>query len=665
MNEELNKKKQYFKDSVYLKYENSKSKEYEKNENQSTKKKTVLNKLQKIAVIIIVGMISLTAYAGMSGNLSFQKLGLLKLSQNYENSRIELNKTIELENCDITLTSMAADSAYIILEYKLEFKNDYLKQIESLEYFKENELILTFDKKVLVNSQEVPYVIEYTEKVSENECTITQIVNVMEIDDDCFNLEINLDRLYPGYLPYAVTDENAIKVGKKITTKVELTGEIDKNIIAEEQIDEHAKIILERIANTKFQTYITLKEVIEGITFEEYNEANPMEFTRFIISDENDNKLSYITYDESTAGKKVYVKENGEYKERSQKRMLQNTDIIKIEKNYFILMEDNKNIDKIKVTPIKTRIYEDRKLNKNGNTEEGEMYDKATWYQLELGDKKYSAIDTLGGTFEVEKIEEDDENIYFYYNEKGLIGNEWKIIIREKNKGFNYIHMTNEEQKNLNSRENRIVFSKDPSGAAGAGMHNERLDNLENLEFTLLFGSISEKLGKEFILDSPKLNEENAKIDNLEVTDINLKLTQKELEKTPDMSSKYIKKEDLNEGYSKEDAIKDNCFVVDKGVIISNDKEQLDKFMENCNSGKNGVIRVYTVNSLEWVSIMDIEFTNGIFYVEEYSLPGKMNFDGNFYGTTEMVKDRNDEDKTYSYNLIGENNIVYVCKIKM
>lgn len=662
MNEELNKKKQYFKDSVYLKYENLKNQECE---NHETKNKKGLNRLQKIAVVIIAGMVSLTVYAGMSGNFSFEKLGLIKLSQNYEDSKIELNKTIELENCDITLTGMAADSAYIILEYRLDFKNDYLKQIESLEYFKENELNLIFDKKVLVNSHEVPYVIEYAEKVSENECTITQIVNVMEINNNCFNLEINLDRLYPGYLPYAVTDENVIRVGKKISAKIELEGNLNKEVISEQQIDDHTKIILERIANTKFQTYITLKEVTEGINFEEYNETNPMEFTRFIISDENDNKLSYITYDESTAGKKVYVKENGEYKEKSQTRMLQNTDIIKIEKNYFILLEDNENVDKIKVTPIKTRIYEDRKLNKNGNTEEGEMYDKAKWDQLELGDKKYSAIDTLGGTFEVEKIDADDENIYFYYNEKGLIGNEWKIIIREKNKGFNYIHMTNQEQKHLNSGENRIVFSKDPSEAAGAGIHNERLDNLENLEFTLLFGSNSEKVGNEIIVDAPKLNEETAKINNLEFTDIDLKLTQKELERTPDMSSKYMKKEDLNDKYSKEDAIKDNCFVVDKGVVISNDKEQLDKFMEDCNNGKNGVIRVYTVHSLEWVSIMDIEFTNGIFYVEEYSLLGKKNIDGNFYGTTQMIKDKNEEDKTYSYTLIGENNIVYICKIKM
>lgn len=655
-NKNLEQKRRYFKDSVYLKYENRKNIEI------STKKK--ISKLPKIAGVIIAGMISLTAYAGISGSLNFEKLGLLKLSKNYDDSRIEINKTIETENCDITLESMAADSAYIIAEYRVEFKNDSLKNMEAQEYFEEEGYNPNFDKKVLVNSQEVRNIIETSDKISENEYSIVQIINIMDINSNNLDVEINLDRLYGGYLTFFTSDSNSVRVGKKISTKIELSGETNKGPLKEEQIDEHTKIILEKFTNSKFQTYMSFKKVIEGITWEEYNSGNSMEYNSFIISTENREILSYDVYDGSTAGKTLYVKENGEYKEREIQR-IQNTDIIKYEENYLVLMGEINDISKIKVTPVKTRIYDDRKLNKNGETEESEMYNKARWYPLVLGEKKYSATSSLGGTFEIEKIEADDENIYFYYNEKGLIGNEWKILIREKNKGFNYLHNKNQEKKGLNSGENKIIFSKDPSNLAGAGLHNEILDDLDELEFTLLFGSETAKIGEEFILEIPELKEETAKIVDLEVSDIKLKLTYEELERVPEVSSKYTKKENLSSEYSKEEAVADNCFVVDKGVVISNDKEQLDKFIEDCNNGKNGVIRVFTVVSYDIRFITDIEYTDGRFFVEKYDVFSKSNVGGNFYGTTKMVKDKNEEDKAYIYSLIGENTFDIVCRIKM
>jgi len=654
----IDKKKQYFKDSVYLKYENQKNiKRIQIN------KKKKLNKLQKIAVIIIVGMISLTAYAGISGNLSFEKVGLLKLSQNFEDGRVEINKTIETENCNIILESMAADSAYIIVEYRIEFKNDILKKMENMDYFKENGYNPSFDEKVLVNSQEMRNIIETSEKISENEYSIVQIINIMEITSNIFDIEIDLDRIYAGYLPFLTSDKNSIRIGKKISTRIELNVEINREMIAEQDIDEHIQIVLEKFSNAKFQTYIALKKVTEGITWEEYNSSNPMEYSSFIIANENDEVLSYDVYDGNTAGKKVYVKENGIYVERDIKR-LQNTDIIKYEENFLMLMGNLENINKIKIIPVKTRIYDDRKVNKNGETEESIMYNKATWYPLSLGEKKYSATSGLGGTFEIEKIEADDENIYFYYNEKGLIGNEWKILIREKNIGFNYLHSTNQEKKGLNSGENKIVFSRDTSNTAGTSKRSERLENLEDFEFTLLFGSETKKVGKELILDIPELNEETAKINDIKVSDIKLKLTYEELERSPDVSSKYTKKGNLSAVYSKEDAIKDNCFVIDKDVVISNDKEQLDKFMDDCNNGKNGVIRIYMIDTFEFKYIMDIEYTDGRFFVEKYNVDSKQNVYGNYYGTTKLVKDKND-DETYIYRLIGENTFGIVCKIKM
>lgn len=661
MGKSIEEKRKYFKDSIYLKYENEVNSKSNKFVNH--KKRYVLSKLQKVAVVIIVGMVSLSASAQISGNFNFEKIGLLKLSQNYDESKIDIEKTIELENCDITLNSMAGDASYIVAEYTVKFKNDILSTMTPIEKDDISGYRLSFDKKIIINLEEVTNVIERAEKVSENEYIITQIINVMEIEDNNINLEINLDRIYIGG-KYITTDENAIRIGKKIEAKVELDVDINKNVIAETKVDEHTKIIVEKIANTKFQTYITFKKVTQDITMEEYEKENPMEYNSFIISTKDDEVLPYVVYDSNTAGEETYTKENGEYKPKKYGR-IQSSELIKVEENFIVMMNADENVDKIKITPIKTRIYEDRKRDKDGLVEETKMYNKATWYPLEVGEKKYSATSDLGGIFEIEKIDADDNNIYFYYNQHGLIGNEWKILIREKNQKLNYLHSTNEEKKGLNSGENRIIFAKDPSYTAGAGLHMERLDNFENLEFTLLFGCENTRVGDEIILDAPKLVEKTAKISDLKFTDIKLKLTLDELTRQPEMSSKYIKKEDLSTEYSKEEAIKDGCFVVEEQEIISEDKDQLDKFIENCDNEINGVIRIYHSSSSNRNQITDIEYTDGVFFIDKYYVENKRSHHSDYYGYSKMIKDKDENEGIYNYSLENSNRFFVICKVKM
>ena len=114
MNNDLEKKRKYFKDSIYLKYENLKNSEITENKFENRSKK--MNKLQKVAAVIIVGTMSLTAYAGITGNINLEKMGFMKLSENYEETLVPINKSIENEYCDITLEKMAGDKAYIIVE---------------------------------------------------------------------------------------------------------------------------------------------------------------------------------------------------------------------------------------------------------------------------------------------------------------------------------------------------------------------------------------------------------------------------------------------------------------------------------------------------------------------------------------------------------------------
>ena len=72
----------------------------------------------------------------------------------------------------------------------------------------------------------------------------------------------------------------------------------------------------------------------------------------------------------------------------------------------------------------------------------------------------------------------------------------------------------------------------------------------------------------------------------------------------------YERLEDLPHNYSKEQAIKDNCFVLENNEIISSNKEQLNKFVDNARNGINSFIRIVSYFD-EQVKIKDLEYKDG------------------------------------------------------
>lgn len=517
----VEEKRKYFKDSVYLKYENLKCTIAEKNESENIKikNKIKLNRLQKVAAFIIAGTVSITAYAGISKNVNMEKMGLLKLSENYEDSLVEINQSVENEYCNITLESMAGDKAYIIAEYKIKLKDKaFEKMTKPIEYIDGFGYDLYISKKVFVNSKELKNISEYVDKISDNEYVYTQIINIMDENTNNLKLEIGIENISSGIIyGFESGDNQAITIGKTIKSEIELKGNENTSILSEQQIDEHTKIVIEKIANTKFQNFIKAKKIVDGVTYKEYNE-NSMEYISFNITDENNNSIPSIIYGGASVGKKIYVKENGQIKEDREYEIKQ-TDTIIEEENIIILFSSENTSNKLKVTPVKSKIFEDRKLNENGKTQEEEMYDKATWYPLKSDKKTYTATSGLGGNFIIQNIDINDENITFYYDENGCIGNEWKILIREKIDDMNYIFPVEEQIKGVNSNENKIVFSRNPDLAAGLNLHKMSLDNIDNLEFTLLFGCTTEKIGNSINLDVPTQDEQTATINNLKIVD--------------------------------------------------------------------------------------------------------------------------------------------------
>lgn len=148
------------------------------------------------------------------------------------------------------------------------------------------------------------------------------------------------------------------------------------------------------------------------------------------------------------------------------------------------------------------------------------MYNKATWYPLVEGDKVYTKQSDLGGTLEITNIRVDEENIIFNYNKKGIVENGTSyVIIRDKNRNMNYIH--SKKQDETNSGE--IVFSRDLYGSSGLGIREGMLDNIENLEFTILFGKVTEFEGKTFETTMPEFSNQKLKIDSINRSKTNTK----------------------------------------------------------------------------------------------------------------------------------------------
>lgn len=521
MDKNLEGKRKYFKDCVYLKYENLKSTESEGNEleNIKTKNKIKLNTLQKVAAFFIIATASITAYAGISKNVNMEKMGFFKLGQNYENSLIEINQSIENEYLNMTLESMSGDKAYIIAEYKINLKDKaFEKMTKPIEYVNGIGYDLHISQKVFANSKELTNIAGYVDKVSDNEYTYTQIINIMDENTNHLNLEIGIEDISSGIIyGFEDGDNEAITIGKTIKSEIELKENENTSIISEENIDEHTKIIIEKICNTKFQKFIKAKKIVDGITYKEYNESS-LEYTSFTITDENNNSIPNVIYGGSVAGKKIYVKENGQLQEKFAYD-IKETDTIMDEENFIILLSSENGANTLNVTPVKSKLFEDRNVNENGKTEEEEMYDKATWYPVRSDNKTYNATSVLGGNLIIQNIDINHGNITFYYEENGCLGNEWKVLIREKIDDMNYVFPVEEQIKGVNSNENKIVFSRNASLATGLNLEKISLDNIDNLEFTLLFGCTTENIGNPINLIVPAQDEQIAKISNIQIID--------------------------------------------------------------------------------------------------------------------------------------------------
>lgn len=75
----------------------------------------------------------------------------------------------------------------------------------------------------------------------------------------------------------------------------------------------------------------------------------------------------------------------------------------------------------------------------------------------------------------------------------------------------------------------------------------------------------------------------------------------------PNSGDEFVPLEEIETGYSIEEALEDGCIVIKYNEIISEDKDALDNFVEACNNGEDGFIRIYDYNIIENATVIDVE----------------------------------------------------------
>ena len=456
--------------------------------------------LQTLATLIVICTFGMTVYAQVTGNLNFKNMGLLKVSQNFDNKKIDVNKTIENDYVKISIEDIARDSAYLIIEYRIFPKEKAFKEIGNVEYDNEWGYKIGIENKVWINDKLDEKSNSTIEKISDEEYKCSQVINIMDFDEKTIHLKLWLNDFYIGMN----ANKKCVKINKMVEMDIKMDNNNQETIAQEQQIDNKTKVILDKIENSSFETYIRLKRITENITWKEYNEN--IEYYRFkVASDENDTLVSNC-YD---IDKKVY-KDNNLIEDYSK---LKNNDIIKVENVYAVVLGQQTDFKKLKVMQTKSTFFSDR------TNEEKEAYYKAKWYPLKEGEEKYTATNNNGGTLTINKITIDNENIVFYFDKKGIFGETSYIDLRVNNGTMNYVCPVKIEQKSLTSDENKITFNRSLFGSAGLGIRDGMLDDLSKVEFTMLYGDVDKIIGEPLIIDIPEQSNEKVKIENIKISD--------------------------------------------------------------------------------------------------------------------------------------------------
>lgn len=179
-----------------------------------------------------------------------------------------------------------------------------------------------------------------------------------------------------------------------------------------------------------------------------------------------------------------------------------------------------------------------------------------------------------------------------------------------------------------------FLFVVISSNSNTGGLHISNVETDGTTLYVEVDKSEAENAGKGMV--SAKLDK-NLDRDNVKLTE------RKEETYSPD----YTPIKELPKDYTLEEAVSDNCFVINEGgKVISNNRDRISEFINNTKNGNDDFIRiVYKNNEDSGVIITDIQYVNGEYRMcrdqsrGKYAGTGYTDYYYNTYSDIEEVKD--------------------------
>lgn len=543
-------------------------------DNKKVKKTPLIKTIQGIAAVVVIGILSVTSYAAITGNLGLENLGLLKASKNYSQNAIEINQSIENQYIKFTLNNIACDDTYLIIESTLNLTEEAIEDYGDIEYSSDyKQYLYPIEGSTYINNEAIYSWGVNIQKTADREYKILELYDISNIKEDNFNFKLNIENITlkdennSENSEVSISDASSddlftpihnVNVNKSISANIKRKETNSSNFEEISQTVGNKTIVIKEAANTNFDTIIKASIITEE-NYGEYCEKleNGSDYNSFMLTQGNGNDITYQVSEDTNRylilddGNMIAENDLHRYMENKNnhedvvaptrnkdsqamdyseiiEKYGTNTDlesnVVKVQINYIINVgnkEDGNDVKNIKLLPIKKDYINDR------NDEESEYYKNATWYKLE--NKKYTATSELGGTLEITNIDITDDTITFNYNTKGLIGEDALILMRKNNGEFNYFLPEKTEIKGLNSNENKLTFSRKNNHSAGIFGNGIAQDDLPTLlndiskdEFTMLFGKKNGTtfIGNGLVFDMPDKITDKITINNIEIKDL-------------------------------------------------------------------------------------------------------------------------------------------------
>jgi RNA polymerase sigma-70 factor (ECF subfamily) len=493
---------------------------------EKSKKRKMQKTFQKIAAVIIFGVLGVTSYAGVTGklNINIGNTGHKKIDESYTDVATFVDKNIDNEYFTLSLESMAADPAYLIFEYDLKFKDTAMEQIGEVPYDEFDGYKISIESETYINNKDIS--VQYgknlknIEKVSDKEFKIVELYNIANINLSEFKLKKMLNSLKIIDTSYNI--KLNVDIAEELTADVKFENK-DSKVLAETKLSNGSTLYIEAVSNSKFENYVLARIMTEPkMKSEIWNKTNEfmIEDPQFAICNQDDEVINYESYTLEEYYEQVlddgsiveYDDANGE-----------DTDIIRIQQVQLLRLGfDDDNIPQsLKILPINRKLYSDK------NNSEYNFYMNEDWYEVKTGEVNISETSQIGGKITITKIEETDDKIIFYYDKEGYVPYTIDFALRVKNKKLNYLYPRTEILKGIDGEENEIIYTKDISRLSGCRLIGyDGIDNLDDLEFALFYNIKYDVLSDSLEFEwNENENDNVAKIENIEfseyVIDIN------------------------------------------------------------------------------------------------------------------------------------------------